>query len=81
MSIADVELITQLELNTRVLHIAYVTDRTALAYVAWDRHLHQHAVGLLYIVVYCEGQFVVPESEVETQVGLLALLPLKVLVS
>ena len=71
MSVADVPLVTKLELDTAVLHVTYVTDRFSLTYVRWDRHSHQHAVSSLDIVVDSKCQLVVPETEVETQVGLL----------
>ena len=79
--IGNVELVTQLKLDTLILHVAHVTDRLGFTYVAWDRHGHQHTIGLLDIVVNSKCKLVVPQAQVDTQVGLLTLLPLQVLVS
>ena len=79
-SIRDVPLIAELKLKTRVLHITHVTDWLGLTYVAWDRHSNQHTVGLLYIIVSREGQRTAEETEVETDISLLTLLPLQVFI-
>ena len=71
MSIAHVPLVTQLKLDTTVLHVADITDRLGLADIRWDRHGHQHTVGLLDIVVNSKCKLVVPQAQVDTQVGLL----------
>ena len=73
-------LITELKLKTRVLHITHVADWLGLTYVAWDRHSNQHTVGLLHIVIGTEGQCTAEESEVETDISLLTLLPLQVFI-
>ena len=70
--------IAKLKLNARVLHVAHVAVGLRFAHIAWDRHLYDHAVGLLYVVVGSECEGAVEECEVKTYVGLFALLPLEV---
>ena len=79
-SIRDVPLIAELKLKTWVLHVTHVTDWLGLTYVAWDRHSNQHTVGLLYIIVSWECQRTAEETEVETDISLLTLLPLQVFI-
>ena len=79
-SIRDVPLIAELKLKTRVLHITHIADRLSFAYIARNRHCNQHSVGLLHIVIGTEGQCTAEESEVETDISLLTLLPLQVFI-
>ena len=76
MCVADVPLVAQLELYTLVLHVAGVADRLRFTHIGRNGHRHQHAIGLLDVVVDGERQSLVEETEVESEVGLLALLPL-----
>ena len=71
-------LVAEFEFKTRVLHITHIADRLCLTYITWDRHGNQHTVGLLHIVIGTEGQCTAEESEVETDICLLTLLPLQV---
>ena len=71
-------LIAEFEFKTRVLHIAHIADRLSFAYIARNRHCNQHSVGLLHIVVGTESQCTAEESEVETDISLLTLLPFQV---
>ena len=71
-------LVAKLELKTRVLHITHIADRLSFAYIAWNWHRNQHSVGLLHIVIGTESQCTAEESEVETDISLLTLLPLQV---
>ena len=73
-------LIAELKLKTRVLHITHIADRFCLAYIARNWHRNQHSVSLLHIVIGTEGQCTAKESEVETDISLLALLPLQVFI-
>ena len=62
VGIADVPLVTQFELNTLVFHITDVTDWFVLTYVRRYRHGHQHAVGLLNVVVNGKRQSLIEET-------------------
>ena len=73
-------LVAQLKLPAGVVHVAHVGVGFLLTHIAGDRHLDDHAVGLLHVIVDAEGQRVVEEAEVETEVGLLAFLPAQVFV-
>ena len=75
MEVTHLLLPSDLELHTPVLHLAEVGHRGALAHVGRNRLIHQHAVGVLDIVVYAEGQAAVEETGVETEIVLLGLLP------
>ena len=75
MEVTDLVLPTDLELHTPVLHLAQVGHRGALAHVGRDGLVHQHALGVLVVVVHAEGEAAVEQAQVQTQVGLLGLLP------
>ena len=81
VGIGDVPPVAEFKLDTAVLHVTDVGQRAGLTDVTRDGHLDDHAVGLLDVVVNAEGQLVVPEAEVQAEVGLFALLPLQVFVS
>ena len=68
--VADVTLVAKFEFDTLVLHVTNITSRLVLAEVAWYRHIDDHTIGLLDEVVNGEGESLVEETEVETEVSL-----------
>ena len=60
MGIGNVELVSKFKLPTAVLHVTDIGQRTSLTNIAGNRHLDDHAVGLLDIVIHRECQLIVP---------------------
>ena len=68
----------EIHLETVVAHRAHVAGRGGVARVGRDLHLHQHAGGVLDVVVEGGGDPVAQQAQVHAEVGLDGLLPLGV---
>ena len=74
----DAATVAKVEFDTAVAHGTHVAGRCGVSCIRRNLHLHEHAGGILDIIVDGSGKLVAEETQVYTEVGLDGLLPLGV---